>query len=390
MSEADRAAESPPAIRHYPGIDVLRALCVLAVVLHHVHLRFVLNHYDVAALLPKPVSRVVFWSGYYAVIAFFVISGFLITTLSLRRWSTLPRIEPLAFYRLRFARIVPCLLVLLAVLSALHLAHVPDYVIDPARSSLPRAIGAALAFHVNWLEGAHGYLPGSWDVLWSLSVEETFYVIFPLLCVALRREASMLVPILALIAIGPVSRIMGAASEPWDEYAYFSCMDGIAFGCLAALVHARCTPTPRMLRIAFVAGVAAMLLIVVFRGTAEAIGLVKTGLYVSVLELGTALVLLAIAGGIFDRFRVHALGLLGFVGRCSYEIYLTHMFVVFATVAAFRAADANLAFVGLWYAGALAASVALGALVATLYSEPANRWLRRPSPAATTATAPAA
>jgi peptidoglycan/LPS O-acetylase OafA/YrhL len=392
VSEADRAASSPGstrAIPHYPGIDVLRGLCVLAVVAHHVHLRFVLNHYDVAMLLPKPLSRVVFWSGYYAVIVFFVISGFLITTLSLRRWSTLPRVEWLAFYRLRFARIFPCLLALLAVLSALHLAGVPDYVIDPSRSSLPRAIVAALTFHFNWLEGTRGYLPGSWDVLWSLSVEEAFYVAFPLLCIALRREALMLVPILALIAVGPLSRVFDSGSEPWDEYAYLSCMDGIAFGCLAALIHARCTLAPRTLRLAFVAGVAAVSLIVVFRPTANALGLVKTGLYVSVLELGAALVLLAIAGGVFDRVRTRGPGVLGFVGRCSYEIYLTHMFVVFATVAAFRAADASLSLVGVWYVAAIAASVALGWLVARFYSTPANRWLRRPTPR-TTVTAPAA
>ena len=46
------------ALPHFAGIDVLRGLAVLAVVLHHVHLRFVLNHFDVATLLPKPVARV--------------------------------------------------------------------------------------------------------------------------------------------------------------------------------------------------------------------------------------------------------------------------------------------------------------------------------------------
>lgn len=362
--------------RRNAGIDVLRGLAVLLVVLHHIHLRFVLNRYDVAALLPKPLARVLFWSGYYAVIVFFVISGFLITSLSIRRWSALGRIDARAFYAMRFARIVPCLVALLVVLGVLHLAGAHDYVIDPARASLPRAIVAALTFHFNWLEGTRGYLPGSWDVLWSLSIEEAFYVAFPLVCLCVRREAVLVVPLVALIAVGPFVRVWNADIEPWDEYAYLACFDGIAFGCLAALVHARLAPSRGWLVAAFAGGVGAMLLIVAFRHTASAIGLVSTGLYITVLELGAALVLLGFAGGLFADLSWRGTRAIRAIGRCSYEIYLTHMFVVFATVALFRASGASLAYVGVWYAGAVAASVLLGAIVARGYSEPANAALR--------------
>jgi peptidoglycan/LPS O-acetylase OafA/YrhL len=92
------------------------------VALHHIHLRFKLNRFDVKALLPDPVAQVVFWSGYFAVITFFVISGFLITSLSLRRWASLGRIPWQQFYWLRCARIAPCLLLLVSLLSVLHLA----------------------------------------------------------------------------------------------------------------------------------------------------------------------------------------------------------------------------------------------------------------------------
>ena len=362
--------------RRNAGIDVLRGLAVLLVVLHHIHLRFTLNHYEVANLLPKPLGRTLFWSGYYSVIVFFVISGYLITNLSLRRWSSLGRIDVRAFYAMRFARIVPCLVALLVVLSVLHLAGAHDYAIDPARASLPRAIVAALTFHFNWLEGTRGYLPGSWDVLWSLSIEEAFYVAFPLVCLLVRREAVLVVPLVALIAIGPFVRVWNADIEPWDEYAYLACFDGIAFGCLAALVQARLTPSRNALVAAFASGIGMMLLIVAFRHTASAVGLVASGLYVTVLELGTALVLLAFAGGLFANASWRGTRTIRAIGRRSYEIYLTHMFVVFTTVALFKATGASLDYVGVWYLGALAASALLGTLVARGYSEPANAALR--------------
>ncbi len=184
------------------GVDVLRGLSVLLVTLHHIHLRFWLNDYDVDSVFPKTVNQVLFWSGYYAVIVFFVISGFLITGLSIRRWGQLGHIHIGRFYRLRAARILPCLLALLLVLSALHLSGDPTFRIPAERASLGQALWAALTFHINWLEGRHGYLPGTWDVLWSLSVEEVFYLLFPVICLILRRDTVLLLPLACLARPG--------------------------------------------------------------------------------------------------------------------------------------------------------------------------------------------
>ncbi len=129
-----------------------------------------------AKALPRQVAATLFWNGANGVIVFFAISGFLITTMAIRRWGALSQVRIADFYRLRFARIVPLLVALLAVLSVLHLARVPWFVINPGRSTLPRALLAAATFHINWLESQRGYLPPNWDVLWSLSVEEVFYL----------------------------------------------------------------------------------------------------------------------------------------------------------------------------------------------------------------------
>jgi peptidoglycan/LPS O-acetylase OafA/YrhL len=358
------------------GIDVLRGLCVLLVTLHHIHLRFKFDRVDVKTLLPEAVARVVFWSGYFAVITFFVISGFLITTLSLRRWTSLVRISWRQFYWLRFARIAPCLLLLVLLLSVLHLAEANGFVIPRERSSLGRAVLAALTFHVNWLEGHHGYLPGGWDVLWSLSVEEVFYLSFPAMCLGLRSVRGLLVPLFALIVIGPFNRTALAGRDPWEDYAYLSCMDGIAFGCLAALLTAHQRLSLRVLRSMMALGIAAVSLIVVFRSSLPSRGLHQLGLGISVLELGAALVVIALSQGIGSTLLASGTGLMRAVGRCSYEIYLTHMLVILGLMPFISASRPEIAWVPVWYVALLISSVALGWVVHRAYSDPLNRALR--------------
>ena len=163
----------------FDGIDVLRGVSIVAVVVHHINIHMGASESVLAKALPRQVAATLFWNGANGVTVFFAISGFLITTMAIRRWGALSQVRIADFYRLRFARIVPLLVALLAVLSVLHLARVPWFVINPERSTLPRALLAAATFHINWLESQRGYLPPNWDVLWSLSVEEVFYLFFP-------------------------------------------------------------------------------------------------------------------------------------------------------------------------------------------------------------------
>lgn len=370
-------ANNPEESGHFrlDGVDVLRGLCVLLVVMHHIHLRFVLNHYDVDAL-PNLLNQVLFWSGYYAVITFFVISGFLITRLSIRRWQSLEKVDITGFYSMRAARILPCLLLVLVILSALHWVGTPEFTIKPERASLARALWAAFTFHVNWLEGHHGYLPGGWDVLWSLSVEETFYLLFPLLCVFLRKERVLLLPLLCLTLIGPINRTLLADQDPWGSYAYLSCMDGIALGCMAALMCVRRRLSPSTLRILLVAGAVMAILVIVLCDEDAHVGLSRFGLNITVLEAGIAMMLVAFGSGVGNEGFSRGTRWLREIGRCSYEIYLFHMFVVLGLMSLFKRLHPAMKTIPLWYIVMLLLSVLLGYIVSRFYSEPLNRRLR--------------
>ena len=364
------------------GVDVLRGLCVLLVLLNHIKLRFLLNQLPVPDALPTRMEQVLFWSGHYAVVVFFVISGFLITGLSLRRWGSLASVDIGSFYRLRFARIAPCLLLLLVILTALHLAGASDFVIRPERASLGRALLAALTFHVNWLEGHHGYLPGGWDVLWSLSVEEAFYLVFPLAAVLLRSERLFLLVLAALVIIGPCNRALLGDTEPypWWGYAYFSCTDAIAFGCIAALVAHHRLLGPRGLRMALVAGsLISLLTIVLCKENDDGGGVARFGFYLTVLEFGIALMVVAFGNGVGNAAMAGGTRWLRMIGRSSYEIYLFHMLVVFGLMALIRRMHPAARTFPLWYAAMLGGSILLGYVVARHFSEPLNRRIRAAS-----------
>jgi len=361
--------------RRFDGIDVLRGLSIIAVVLHHTNLHMLFAGHSFANRLPQQLNRILFWNGANGVTVFFAISGFLITTMTLRRWGSLGAVRPLPFYRLRAARILPLLLALLALLSALDLAHASGYVVRPEVASLPRALVAALTFHVNWLEAHHGYLPGNWDVLWSLSIEEVFYFGFPLLCWITRGRWPLYALWIVFVLLGPYSRTVFSHNQLWRDYNYLSGMDGIALGCLAATFAASRRVPARWLTPLQLFGVTLMLLITTARPFVRALHLYACGLDVTVLAFGTCLVMIAIAQR--DRAGTRLSAPLRWFGRNSYEVYLTHMFLVTEGVALFAAAKIPNAWGPAWYLAVLLASGFLGALIARHYSEPLNRKLRK-------------
>ena len=360
--------------KRLPTVDLLRGLCIIAVVLHHINLRVKFNKSASGAMLPDVVNRILFWNGSYGVKVFFVVSGFLITSTILRRWGSLDGIDVAAFYRLRVARIAPCLVALLAILSILHLAGATGYTINPHRTTLPRALLAALTFHVNWLEIKIGYLPGSWDILWSLAVEETFYIAYPIVCRFVRWRSVLIVGVLALGMAGPFFRTVLAPNEMATDYALLANLDCIAMGCVAALLAGQLPVVGGLGAGCRVIGSVMIVLVTLARPVSAWLQLGRTGLDVTILAAGTALVLMAVRPHA-DRAPSWSAPVRWF-GRNSYEVYLTHMFVVMAGFQTFTAARAPINSAPLWFVGILAVSGLLGHIVATFYSEPLNQLIR--------------
>jgi peptidoglycan/LPS O-acetylase OafA/YrhL len=357
------------------GVDLLRGLAIFFVVMNHINIRLVGAEVPYTKNLPKQLVHSLVWNGQLGVQMFFVVSGFLITSISLRRWSPLSRISLRDFYILRFARIAPLLLALLALLSVLHFARVPHFIVTEETGGLGRALVAALTFHVNVLEARHGYLPANWDILWSLSVEEMFYLFFPLIARVLGRGYWFVALLLTFVVLGPFGRTVWAHGNGiWEDYSYLGGMEGIAIGCLTALLVSRIRFSGVVVRALGVVGAAIVSCSLIFSWQGYTGWLGRTGLNMTVLGLGTAMFIASTAK---TQWRSpFLLRPLLRIGQYSYEVYLTHMFVVWTFFALFLKAGSRMALVPVLFVVTILCAGGLGFLVARFYSEPLNRKLR--------------
>jgi len=157
-------------MKYRPDIDGLRAVAVLAVILYH-------------AGLAVP-------GGYVGVDVFFVISGFLITSITAADLSA-GKFSLLGFWERRLRRIWPASLVTtFGVLAIGYLVLSPGDYLTTAGDALAQSLmGANIRF---WLDLDQGYFSQSADLrpllhMWSLAVEEQFYILFPFALMAMAR-----------------------------------------------------------------------------------------------------------------------------------------------------------------------------------------------------------
>jgi peptidoglycan/LPS O-acetylase OafA/YrhL len=356
-------------------VDVLRGLAILFVVLNHVHMRLVIADIPYVAEAFKPILASLVWNGQFGVQIFFAVSGFLITSTALRRWGTLSNVPLRDFYQLRVARIVPMLLALLAILTVLHYAGVSPFVVSEKTGGIGRALLAALTLHVNVLQAQRGWLPANWGVLWSLSVEEMFYLFFPLAARFLNRKNLFPAILVCFVALGPFARtIFAGGNEVWSEQSYLGGMDAIALGCLTALLVRRVHFSRATLRALAVAGATLILSILVGLRLIHVPLIGNSGLDMTIIAVGACMVIIAAAQTRWKGPRL--LAPLLRLGQCSYEVYLTHMFVVFAFFGIFVKYGNPIWSIPLLFVATVVAAAAVGDIVARFFSEPLNRMLR--------------
>lgn len=226
-------------MRNYK-IDILRGVSILLVLIHHFNIPYKLH--DTFLGIPiggESLSTLIARNGNYGVTVFFVISGFLITQHTLQRSGSLTQIKLKDFYIRRIARIMPCLVLLVAMVSVLGSLGLQPFINQSPNGvevSYAVTVLSALSFWMNLLIIEYGWVNYALGVLWSLSVEEVFYLAFPVLCLALGRGKGFIVFLFAIIAYAPYFRALHFGEESGAYlYHYFSSFDGIAIGCLTAM-----------------------------------------------------------------------------------------------------------------------------------------------------------
>jgi len=156
-------------LTYRPEIDGLRAIAVGAVILYHAHIT-ILGH--------QP-----FKGGFIGVDIFFVISGYLITSIILKELVTTGSFSFKNFYERRIRRILPALLfVMLVSLPFAWLYLLPSSFVDFSKSIL-YSLGFSSNFYFHYSGNQYGAESGLFKPFlhtWSLSVEEQFYILFPI------------------------------------------------------------------------------------------------------------------------------------------------------------------------------------------------------------------
>ncbi len=176
-----------PAQKYFPAIDGLRLLCAMAVVLQHSF-----GDGIIASDVAHPLHDFVLNIGKTAVDVFFSISGFLITYLLLEEKEVVGRIDLPAFYVRRSLRIWPvyyaALLLAFGGVAVFDSRYGEAFGYRPAAPLFRESLASHMAFLGNWTSRD---LPTTVGILWSVCVEEQFYVVFPaaLALLSVRRPA---------------------------------------------------------------------------------------------------------------------------------------------------------------------------------------------------------
>jgi peptidoglycan/LPS O-acetylase OafA/YrhL len=267
------------AMRKYiPELDGLRGISVLLVITAHMH------------------QKIWHWaSGGLGVIVFFVLSGYLITSLALREECETGTVDLKAFYIRRAFRIFPLYYLVLALYCLLIFGlHQPEH-----------GLRAALPYYLTYFQEipySRATSALAFYQSWSLGIEEKFYLVWPLLAFVIVprfRIAAAAILVVAAVGLGSVS--------PRALYPY----NAILIGCLLAMLKTR-IPFVSLSRFWFV--IATLVLALHLKGT-----------WVTAYALSIAMLLGVVVNGSTPLNRVLSFRPLTWVGKVSYGVYLVHI-----------------------------------------------------------------
>jgi peptidoglycan/LPS O-acetylase OafA/YrhL len=295
---------------HRPELDGVRGVAVLLVVLVHTlpFFSFIGNA----------------WSGgAFGVDLFFVLSGFLITSLLLGEWSRRGEVSLLAFYVRRARRLLPALLALLSIFALLSLILAPRSAPGILADSVVRGAYVANFLVAYTPDGVgHGFAH-----LWTLAQEEQFYLLWPLFMLTMLRCRARPVHLLVVLAAGVLAVNIWRVLVVTDGASWLRVWTGpdthadtILFGCAAGIVY-----TYRLFRVPRRLGVVSGLVVAAIIAFGDNSRTVELALVLPVFAAASALLLLALVDEpSWSLTRLLSTRPLRATGKVSYGLYLWH------------------------------------------------------------------
>jgi peptidoglycan/LPS O-acetylase OafA/YrhL len=358
------------------GLDLLRVLSIVLVFATHALLR-IRRETDVGHRVVEKLSY-----GHYGVCIFFVISGFIITETILRREPDVRHLSRRDFYVRRIARLAPLAVVVLVTTGLLAIA-LPAGGGKAVVVRIPRAhftwwfFLSYPAFLFNWARIYHQRFAFgwgvSWDVFWSLAIEEQFYLLYPALLRRVGTGRRLVTILLLTVVAGPVFARWTVAVHPRNAGLTLSSSPPgfalLALGCLVALaLHDR--PAWPSNRVA-VASAAIGLGIIAWTMHSTDIGA-----HASERVWGPLLVGIGAAFAVVGLRRLSDRSILiraaGRVGELSYGLYILQALVLLALWSALPHLEP---FTG--FAVFTAATIAVAFASYRLFELPMNKRIRR-------------
>jgi peptidoglycan/LPS O-acetylase OafA/YrhL len=322
-----QAATPDRRLGRLPSLDGVRAVAVVLTSLVH--------------LLPNSVP-----GGFLGVDMFFVLSGFLITSILLGEHATSGRIALVPFYIRRARRLLPAVALVMVVFVAVTLLS------NPSRHDIVVAgvvVVAVVTYCFNWSDAFGHHPPWQVDHLWSLSVEEQFYLVWPVVLILALGRVGRRTIILATIALAVASSVgqgLVYVHTRTVDLAYLASplhAQGILLGCVLAQLYVWRLAEPAMAWIARarVLPIVAMIVLGVLSATLDLDHLTAYAGGMSLAAVAAAVLIASLIAretlGLRDRLtRTFSHPVVVAIGKRSYSIYLWQNFIAWALTSSLR------------------------------------------------------